>query len=197
MSGTESYIGNGAGSEIHESPSQNSMPLAYSADATAAMYATPMAMAPPPNSAIPVATYRPDTGVSGDSAVDTPLVQPSIATYQPDTGVSGVSGDYATPVVQPIIVDNNVSTGEVIKRKRGRPKKYAPDAIPPVQPAAQAQPAAGYGFSGKRGRGRPRGYGRKQQQVFSVASVTSGILLYKLLIFNYNFTFCLKSKLHM
>lgn len=163
MSGTESYIGNGAGSEIHESPSQNSMPLAYSADATAAMYAPPMAMAPPPNSATPAATYRPDTGVSGDSAVATPLVQRSIATYQPDT----VFGDSATPV------DNNISTGEVIKRKRGRPKKYADGSMTPAIPLA-VQPAAG--VSGKRGRGRPRGYGRKQQQVVSVASVNSGIL---------------------
>lgn len=162
MSGTESYMGNGAGSEIHESSSQNSMPLAYSAHVTAPMYAPPMAMAPPPNSGTPAAINRPDTGVSGDFADATPLVQPSIATYQPDTGVSG---DSATPVLQPIIVDNNVSTGEVIKRKRGRPKKYAPaGSIPPA-----VQPAAGQGFSGKGGRGRPRGYGRKQ-----FASVTSG-----------------------
>ncbi|XP_060192335.1 AT-hook motif nuclear-localized protein 10-like [Lycium barbarum] len=79
-----------------------------------------------------------------------PPPPPTEKTYQvPIAGVS-VSGDAAPVSVDPTI--------EQVKRKRGRPRKYAPPdgIISPLSLSAE-------GGERRKGRGRPPGSGRKQQ----------------------------------
>ncbi|KAK4266827.1 hypothetical protein QN277_023696 [Acacia crassicarpa] len=68
---------------------------------------------------------------------------------------------------------SGVSSGEPVKRKRGRPRKYGPDGNVSLAltPLSSNHPGSGSGHSGsgtvtqsqKRGRGRPPGSGKKQQ----------------------------------
>lgn len=59
------------------------------------------------------------------------------------------------------------SSGEPVKKKRGRPRKYGPDGsvslmLSPMSATASSTPGSGTS-SEKRPRGRPPGSGRKQQ----------------------------------
>ncbi|CAK9141231.1 unnamed protein product [Ilex paraguariensis] len=118
-------------------------------------------------------------GYSGDgSAMYKPMVSSPSPTPTYQLTVSGVGGDgsavaAAVAAPQPSI---NTSAGESMKRKRGRPRKYAPDgsmaltvkSTPPlsgtVQPPTPPSAATGAvsASSGKK-RGRPFGSGRKHQ----------------------------------
>lgn len=54
--------------------------------------------------------------------------------------------------------------GEPVRRKRGRPRKYGPDAKVLLSlPSSSSPPATTSSPTQKRGRGRPPGTGRKQQ----------------------------------
>lgn len=178
MSGSDSYIGNAGVSIPHMADVTGTAmyaPPPMAVVAPAAMYAPlPMVVVAPPNSSEP------------------PSHTPPAATFQPDTGVSRDSAVAVEAVVQlPIANSNgNNSGGEVIKRKRGRPRKYAPpegsplltSSPPPVQSggfaAAPAVAMAAQASSGK-ARGRPLGSGsgsgsgrKKQKKV--VAPAVSG-----------------------
>ncbi|XP_073001739.1 AT-hook motif nuclear-localized protein 11-like isoform X1 [Typha latifolia] len=79
----------------------------------------------------------------------------------PFASAHGIRGDVPPAAVGP---------GEMVKKKRGRPRKYAPDgsaalALPPISSSAPPGMASGSGSASgqKRGRGRPPGTGRKQQ----------------------------------
>ncbi|KAJ8645249.1 hypothetical protein MRB53_006997 [Persea americana] len=93
-------------------------------------------------------------------------------------GGGGVDGQTATIIQHSI----NTNSGEPMKRKRGRPRKYGPDgamalALTPVSPPSTVPPSGGGAGSGsggfslarspssptKKGRGRPSGSGKKQQ----------------------------------
>ncbi|GAV57936.1 AT_hook domain-containing protein/DUF296 domain-containing protein [Cephalotus follicularis] len=64
-------------------------------------------------------------------------------------------------------VSTGVPPGHTAKKKRGRPRKYAPDGavslgLSPISVKSKASSDSGTSFQ-KRGRGRPPGTGRKQQ----------------------------------
>lgn len=103
-------------------------------------------------------------------------------------GGGGVDGQTATIIQHSI----NTNSGEPMKRKRGRPRKYGPDgamalALTPVSPPSTVPPSGGGvgsgsgGFSlarspsspSKKGRGRPLGSGKKQQ----MAALGNSLLL--------------------
>ncbi|XP_023767403.1 AT-hook motif nuclear-localized protein 10 [Lactuca sativa] len=109
----------------------------------------------------------------------THMVQPTSSSPTPDynnpNGINDGGGDsgennHALAVTTGI----NVNGNDVVKRKRGRPRKYAPDGSTPPA-AALHGPAAGQSgdfsspapSSGKRPRGRPPGSGNKQQPAAS------------------------------
>ncbi|CAL0311418.1 unnamed protein product [Lupinus luteus] len=97
------------------------------------------------------------------------------------------------------------SSGETVKKKRGRPRKYGPSDGPvslrlsPMSATANSTPGSTTTPSEKRPRGRPRGSGRKQQlaslgewmnnsagQAFSPHVITIGVgedIVAKLLMF--------------
>lgn len=61
----------------------------------------------------------------------------------------------------------NIPSGEPVKKKRGRPRKYGPDGpvslgLSPMSATANSTPGSSTS-SQKRNRGRPPGSGRKQQ----------------------------------
>lgn len=63
---------------------------------------------------------------------------------------------------------SGVPSGEPVKRKRGRPRKYGPDGTVSLTLTPSPTPASHHGNltqtqSQKRGRGRPPGSGKKQQ----------------------------------
>ncbi|XP_061373545.1 AT-hook motif nuclear-localized protein 9-like [Gastrolobium bilobum] len=69
---------------------------------------------------------------------------------------------------------SGAATGEAVKRKRGRPRKYGPDGA--VSLTLTPTPASHHGTmtqSPKRGRGRPPGSGKKQQ-LASLGELMSG-----------------------
>ncbi|KAK9071487.1 hypothetical protein SSX86_010056 [Deinandra increscens subsp. villosa] len=129
----------------YEDSTMNNMQLTYSADETAA-YTPP---APPPASPSPSPTpaYSNPNGTGAGGA---------------DSGES----NYALAVTEGI----DISRSDVVKRKRGRPRKNAIDGSTPPAAAAAGQsgefssPAPS---SGKRPRGRPPGSSNKQQPVAS------------------------------
>ncbi|KAK3002464.1 hypothetical protein RJ639_022104 [Escallonia herrerae] len=128
-------------------------------------------------------------GYSADgTAVYKPAAGSSPAPYQTSNPASGGGGE--GPAVLP--PQSIKSSGEQLKRKRGRPRKYGPDgsmalsitsappaatvspgsggfsppAQPPQAPAAVAAPPSGEmasPVSSKKGRGRPPGSSKKQQ----------------------------------
>lgn len=90
--------------------------------------------------------------------------------FQPNTGSnpmqSALTAEASSAIPSQVgsMGTTNAAPREVIKRKRGRPRKYGPDgkvslALSPVTttPSAMVSPTQ------KRGRGRPPGSGRKQQ----------------------------------
>lgn len=153
--------------ETHEAPQaspMSNMRIAYSTDG-AALY-TPIIAPQASSSPLPTPTYQP----GGSDALG--VVQPGISAG----GSGGVGGEM------------------VVKRRRGRPRKYAPDgstghgaalASPRPKPVevqssgfpsqstpATAGPAAL--LSGKKARGRPPGSGNKQQKKHQTAAAASG-----------------------
>ncbi|XP_059645253.1 AT-hook motif nuclear-localized protein 10-like isoform X2 [Cornus florida] len=114
------------------------------------------------------------------STDDTALFKPDMPPTSSPSPLSAQPSSAFT-VAQPITAANS---GEQTKRKRGRPRKYAPDATmppgltsplppPPLQAPVQSSgfpsptplqgTAASLPSSGKKSRGRPPGSGRKHQ----------------------------------
>ncbi|CAN4105425.1 unnamed protein product [Withania somnifera] len=103
-------------------------------------------------------------------------IMPLISSSPPPTGTYQVPTSAATVSV-PLSIDPSVSMDptsiEPAKRKRGRPRKYAPDGSansgiisPPPQSGGGFSPTEGVeapSFLRKKGRGRPPGSGKKQQ----------------------------------
>ncbi|KAJ9540953.1 hypothetical protein OSB04_027459 [Centaurea solstitialis] len=94
----------------------------------------------------------------------TPIAPPP--GYNNPNGAGG-GNNYELPVTAAGV---DVSGGDVVKRKRGRPRKYAPDG--PTAAAAAAAESGGefsspVSSSGKRPRGRPRGSANKHQPAVS------------------------------
>ncbi|KAA8532096.1 hypothetical protein F0562_006762 [Nyssa sinensis] len=121
------------------------------------------------------------------ASVYKPVMPPNSSPSPTPTYQAGGDGPALT-ASQPT---TNTSTGEQTKRKRGRPRKYAPDGTmafgltsPPPQPSQSAVQSSGFSSptlpvgtkaspsSGKKSRGRPPGSGRKQQ---GAASGLAGI----------------------
>lgn len=123
------------------------------------------------------AIYKPITSTSP------PPPAPAPAPYQGGGGGGGTTGsgvEGPSPMMAPHGL--NITMGEPVKRKRGRPRKYGPDgtmalALIPTSAAASGAPGGG-GFSlsptgttnrassadpTKKARGRPPGSGKKQQ----------------------------------
>ncbi|URE27368.1 AT hook motif domain containing protein [Musa troglodytarum] len=121
------------------------------------------------------AIYKPITGTSPPA--------PAPAPYQGGGGGGGTTGsgvEGPSPMMAPHGL--NITMGEPVKRKRGRPRKYGPDgtmalSLIPTSAAASGAPGGG-GFSlsptgttntassadpTKKARGRPPGSGKKQQ----------------------------------
>ncbi|CAL5025715.1 unnamed protein product [Urochloa decumbens] len=122
------------------------MPLAFNPMASPGA-SSPMRPADVP----PGAMYRPDSGAPG-------MQQQQQPTPQPHPGSGGGAA-----------VIGGGSGGELVKKKRGRPRKYGPDGTVGLglKPAAEAGGQSGGGGSnsnpdGKR-RGRPPGSGKKKQ----------------------------------
>lgn len=115
-----------------------------------------------------------------------PNPNPSYALQSSAMGVSGgLGGSHGSafqaaspPTISPhgvnIVTGAGAGTGEPVKRKRGRPRKYGSDgsvslALSPLSSPPSVSGTASGGLSGsgtpnlKRGRGRPPGTGRKQQ----------------------------------
>lgn len=115
-----------------------------------------------------------------------PNPNPSYALQSSAMGVSGgLGGSHGSafqaaspPTISPhgvnIVTGGGAGTGEPVKRKRGRPRKYGSDgsvslALSPLSSPPSVSGTASGGLSGsgtpnlKRGRGRPPGTGRKQQ----------------------------------
>ncbi|XP_054808531.1 AT-hook motif nuclear-localized protein 5-like [Prosopis cineraria] len=100
----------------------------------------------------------------------------SNAGFQAQSNVRGVSVGSTFPVEPPrsnfspginISSSPGVHSGEPLKKKRGRPRKYGPDGpvslgLSPMSATANSAPGSGTP-SQKRNRGRPPGTGRKQQ----------------------------------
>ncbi|PHT56256.1 hypothetical protein CQW23_04742 [Capsicum baccatum] len=115
-----------------------------------------------------------------------PLMQPISSSTSPSPPpfllhAAGVPGEPPVNTTAPLGM-NSAST-EPAKRKRGRPRKYAPEG-PTISPPPSASQVVGGGFSSptppqaaeavvKKGRGRPPGSGRKQQ-VADLGSEASG-----------------------
>ncbi|KAK1309055.1 hypothetical protein QJS10_CPA09g01659 [Acorus calamus] len=130
-------------------------------------------------------SYYMHRGMGGSSSLGTlhGASPPGIRRCSGGGGVGGGSmfhvNSQASGVPQYIGVNVGESggqSGETVKRKRGRPRKYGPDGTVALALSPMSSPASGLGpgsgsvsMSGpasttpKRGRGRPPGTGRKQQ----------------------------------
>lgn len=106
---------------------------------------------------------EPESGIHGSPGIhpfSSPNVQyqssMSATTMGPVESSTPHSVNVGTPSAQP--------SSETVKRKRGRPRKYGPDGTVSLAltPASAPHPVTTTPGQ-KRGRGRPRGTGRKQQ----------------------------------
>lgn len=108
-------------------------------------------------------------GDAGGAAKDSPSSTPSPSpTPSPPAGPGAV-----VPPVPVMGIATGMSTGvgsgseDLARKKRGRPRKYGPDgssmalALSPTTSSSPFSPIGG-DFSGKRGRGRPPGSGKRQ-----------------------------------
>lgn len=127
-----------------------------------------------------MASYYMQRGIGGSGLIHSPpgfrpMSNPGLP-VQSNYGASSAGTTF--PVESPPSGAANVSvstgmpaSGEPVKRKRGRPRKYGPDgAISVVSPTANSAPPASSAPASslaspaqKRGRGRPPGSGTKQQ----------------------------------
>ncbi|KAJ4747417.1 AT-hook motif nuclear-localized protein 10 [Rhynchospora pubera] len=164
---------------MQKSPVQNqsplqSMRLAYAPDGTAIYKPVPSPSQTPP--------FQPSTG-SG-----TPAAPPSGATTVPSSGVGGGNGTSSHGL------SINMG-GDVVKKKRGRPRKYGPDggmSLTLVQQQSGSGQVGVEGFSpplasgagkpvssappdGMKKRGRPLGSTNKKQQNAPIVSGSAGI----------------------
>ncbi|KAK7389975.1 hypothetical protein VNO78_25272 [Psophocarpus tetragonolobus] len=106
-----------------------------------------------------------------------PLSNPNLP-FQSSIGGGGTitvpleSSGISSPCVN-VSAPSGAVTGETVKRKRGRPRKYGPDGAVSLAltPAPASHPGALPGQ--KRGRGRPPGSGKKQQ-LASLGELMSG-----------------------
>lgn len=135
----------------YEASTMNNMRFNYNDDGTAAYTGTVLPTSSPSPS--PTPAYNNPNGTGGDTG----------------------ENNYALPVTAGF----NVSGSDVVKRKRGRPRKYAPDG--PMPPAATVTSTTLHGpsaaesgdfssplpSSGKKPRGRPPGSVNKQQPAAS------------------------------
>lgn len=171
LSGRESFSISVPKSSMHSLQGMQNMQLIYAPDGTA-IY-KPLASASPP---APPPPYQGGGGGGGAGAA---------------------AGDGAPPAVP--LHGLNISLGEPVKRKRGRPRKYGPDgsmalAPTPVSSASPLPPGAGAGaFSpspagstkpasstpskSNKKRGRPPGSGKKQQMAALGNNLSSPFLL--------------------
>ncbi|XP_074581929.1 AT-hook motif nuclear-localized protein 10-like [Curcuma longa] len=106
------------GSGVQKSPVQNqspmqSMRLVYSQDGTA-LYK-------------PITTTTNTSPAPASSPVPVPPSVPAASTYEGGGGGGGGSGSIELPSSGLPAQGLNINTGESLKRKRGRPRKYAPD----------------------------------------------------------------------
>lgn len=111
------------------------------------------------------------TGLHASSGFRPMPTNPSIS-VPTNTGGSSVGSTY--PVEQSTaILPHGVGTslqtgmpsGDPVRRKRGRPRKYGPDGTVALalSPMSSTPPSTAATPTLKRGRGRPPGTGRKQQ----------------------------------
>ncbi|KAJ7952320.1 AT-hook motif nuclear-localized protein [Quillaja saponaria] len=104
--------------------------------------------------------FRPlsNAGIPSQSNVRSGSVGQTFLVVPPNANLSHGIGIGVSP---------GVSSGEPVKKKRGRPRKYGPDgavslALCPMSATANSQPGSSTPTP-KKGRGRPPGSGRKQQ----------------------------------
>ncbi|KAK4347552.1 hypothetical protein RND71_033891 [Anisodus tanguticus] len=126
------------------------------------------------------------------TATYNPLMQQQSSTSPTPSFQIHAGGDTSVTTAAPLNINPNST--EPAKRKRGRPRKYVlegsanPSMISPSPPSLSASQVAGSGFSYptlpqaaeaaafpvKKGRGRPRGSGRKQQ-IADLGSEAAGV----------------------
>jgi hypothetical protein len=106
------------------------------------------------------------------SPTASPAMKPAempVAMYRPDSGPPGIQQQHPGSGAGAIVISG--SGGELVKKKRGRPRKYGPDGTLGMgpKPATEAGRQSGGAGSksnsnpeGKR-RGRPPGSGKKKQ----------------------------------
>lgn len=127
-----------------------------------------------------MASYYMQRGMGGSGLIHSPpgfrpMSNPGLP-VQSNYGASSAGSTF--PVESPSSGPANVTisagmptSGEPVKRKRGRPRKYGPDGtISTMSPTANSAPPASSAPASslaspvqKRGRGRPPGSGSKQQ----------------------------------
>jgi hypothetical protein len=92
------------------------------------------------------------SSIGGGSNIGSTLPLESLPISSQGVNVSGPTG---------------LPSGEIVKRKRGRPRKYGSDRVVSLalssSPAPSSNPGTATQGGPKRGRGRPLGSGKKQQ----------------------------------
>ncbi|KAA8516034.1 hypothetical protein F0562_019213 [Nyssa sinensis] len=119
------------------------------------------------------ASYYMQRGMTGTGLEGSPGIQPMSNPSLPFQSNIGGGSVGSTLPVEPssstilphgVNVGSAVPSGQPVKRKRGRPRKYGPDETVSLalSPSSSA-PSGTIMSTQKRGRGRPPGTGRKQQ----------------------------------
>lgn len=96
------------------------------------------------------------------------FARPSAAININNSSINNNSAASVSASPSNAMVMQGVSNAIMLKRKRGRPRKYGPDggmtlALPPPVASSSDMVMGSPGSSQRRGRGRPPGSGRKQQ----------------------------------